>query len=68
MVMHLGSVTIDGLSDQVCETVSTQNEGKDRYSALASVNVGLPSGSFVAVLLQGDEASFLSVVLEFGAW
>lgn len=81
--MCLDSLTLEGLSDQVSETLSTQNEGKDGYSALDSINVGLPSGSFVAewscptmgwsqagqwVLLQGDEAPFLSAGLESGAW
>lgn len=33
-------------SRQVSETLSTQNEGKDGYSALDSVNAGLPSGGF----------------------
>lgn len=47
-VMCLDSLTLEGLSDQVSETLSTQNEGKDGYSALDSINVGLPSGSFVA--------------------
>ncbi|KAK4821790.1 hypothetical protein QYF61_003165 [Mycteria americana] len=43
VVMRLDSVTIAGLLDQVSETLSTQNEGKDGYSALDSVDVGLPS-------------------------
>lgn len=45
MVMHLDSVTIDGLSDKVSEAVSTQNQGKDGYSALGSATVRLLSGA-----------------------
>ena len=47
-VMCLDSLAVEGLSDQVSETLSTQNEGKDGHSALDSINVGLPLGSFVS--------------------
>lgn len=48
MVMYLGSMATDGLSDQVSVIISTQNEGMDGYS-LDSVNTGLPQ-----VLLCGN--------------
>jgi len=42
MVTGHDSVTTDGLSDQVSETVPTQKEGKDGYLVLNSINVHLP--------------------------